>query len=147
MSEFKNIKGLDQLSKELHKIGAEVGKRAMRSAVNKAMTPTFKKVKMKAPVGSASHRVSRRSGQPGRLVGPGFLSRSIKKSSRFFPRKGRAIAKIKILPEAFYGAYYDVGVSGKFTASHWFTGTFISDRKEIEAIFQQVLRAYIKKFQ
>ena len=130
MSEFSNIKGLNKLSKQLSSIGPEIGKRAMRSA----------------PLGDRSHTVSKRRGQKGRLVSPGFLSRNIKKSSRFFPRKGKAVAKIKILPEAFYGAFYDVG-AGKFRKTGWFTGTFISDRKQIEGIFQQVLKAYIKKFQ
>jgi len=134
------VKGLDQLSKELRKLGPDIGKKVLRSATSGALTPTFKKIKMAAPIGGTSHRTFK-----GRLVGGGFLSRSIKRSSRFFPRKGKAIAKIKILPEAFYGAYYDVGVAGKFAKTGWFTGTFIGDRAAIEKRFSDILSAKIKK--
>ena len=134
------VKGLDQLSKELRKLGPDIGKKVLRSATSAALTPTFKKIKASAPVGSVPHKTFK-----GRLVGAGFLSRSLKRSSRFLPRQGKAIAKIKILPEAFYGAFYDVGVPGKFPKTGWFTGTFINDRRAIEKRFSDILSAKIKK--
>lgn len=132
--------GLDQLSKELSKLGPDIGRKVLRSATSGALSPTFKKIKAAAPIGGAAHRTFK-----GRLVSGGFLSRSIKRSSRFFPRKGKAVAKIKILPEAFYGAFYDVGVSGKFEKRNWFTGLFISDRGSIEKRFSDIMKAKIKK--
>ena len=121
------VKGLDQLSKELRKLGPDIGKKVLRSATSAALTPTFKKIKASAPVGGTPHRTFK-----GRLVGGGFLSRSLKRSSRFLPRPGKAIAKIKILPAAFYGAFYDVGVPGKFPKTAWFTGTFLNDVRPIK---------------
>jgi hypothetical protein len=134
------VKGLDELSKELRKLGPDIGRKLLRSSTSGALTPTFKKIKASAPVGGTPHRTFK-----GRLVSGGFLSRSLKRSSRFLPRKGRAIAKIKILPEAFYGAFYDVGVPGKFPKTGWFTGTFINDRRAIEKRFSDILKAKIKK--
>jgi len=46
------VKGLDQLSKELRKLGPDIGKKVLRSATSAALTPTFKKIKASAPVGS-----------------------------------------------------------------------------------------------
>jgi len=134
------VKGLDQLSKELRLLGPAIGKKLLRGATSGALTPTFKKIKVAAPVGGKPHRTFK-----GRLVSGGFLARSLKRSSRFDQRKGRAVAKIKILPEAFYGAFYDVGVTGKFEKTGWFTGTFIGDRAAIEKRFSDILSAKIKK--
>jgi hypothetical protein len=140
MADTRHIRGLDALSKELQALGPDIAKKALRSATSGALTPTFKKIKMAAPVGSEPHRTFK-----GRLVAPGFLQRSLKRSSRFFPRTGKAIAKIKILPEAFYGGFYDVGVTGKFPKLDWFTKTFENDREAIEKRFSDLLRAKIKK--
>lgn len=140
MADLKYVKGLDELSKELRKLGPDIGKKALRSATAGALTPTYKKIKMKAPVGDEAHRTHK-----GRLVAPGFLKRSLSRSSRFFPRMGKAVAKIKINAEAFYGGFYDVGVPGKFKRLEWFTKTFESDREAIEKKFSDLLRAKIKK--
>jgi len=130
--------GLNELSKELAKLGEKIGKKALRSAVSGALTPTFKRIKMGAPVGSKAHRTYK-----GRLVAPGFLSRNIKRSSRY--KRGRATAKIKTAPEAFYGVtFLDEGTS-KISARHWFARKFENDRRNIEQRFAVILKQKIKK--
>lgn len=138
MADTSHVIGLNKLSKELEKLGHDIGKKVLRSAVSSALTPTFKKIKMGVPVGSKAHRTYK-----GRLVAPGFLKRNLKRSSRY--KNGRAIAKIKTNPEAFYGVtFLDEGTS-KISARHWFARKFETDRRAIESRFAKILRDKIKK--
>ena len=134
------IKGLDKLSKELHELTPKIARKILRQSVSVALTPTLKSVKLKAPVGHLAHRTYK-----GRLVAPGFLSRNIKKSTKFYPKTGRAIARISVVPEAWYGMFYDTGFNSKFDQTEWMTETFISDRRAIEMRFEQALAARLEK--
>lgn len=138
MAEFEHIIGLEKLSKELDQLAPNIAKKVLRGATAAALKPTFKLIKLGAPVGSKPHKTYK-----GNWVGAGFLSRNIKLSSSF--RKGRAIAKVKTTPEAFYGVTFLDEGTGKISARHWFARKFEKDRRAIEGRFGSILRDKIRK--
>jgi len=131
------IEGLRELSKQLDKLGAELGKKTLRNAVRGAMVPTHKKIQALTPVGKKAHRTYK-----GRLVAPGFLKRSIKLGSRF--KDGVASAAIGAKPEAFYGIFIALGTK-KIRARDFFFRIFANDRAGIEARLIEQLKKRIAK--
>lgn len=131
------IEGLKELSKQLEKLGKELGTKTLRNATRSALAPTHRKIKALTPVGKRAHRTYK-----GRLVAPGFLKRSIKLRSS--SRKGRVSASIAANPEAFYGMFLVIGTK-KIPAKDFFFRTFANDRPRIEAELVKNLRKRINK--
>jgi hypothetical protein len=78
--------------------------RVMRSAANASLTPVVKALRQAAPKGSEAHRTYK-----GRTVAPGFLSRSIVKSSRIARDRSRVFAHVRLASEAWYGSLIEHG--------------------------------------
>lgn len=97
--------GVRELSKQLGELGGRLGKKALRSATFKSTTPVVREMKSKAPKGTEAHRTYK-----GRLVAPGFLSRSVKRRTKI--RGGKVQVSIGVRREAFYGvAFLDEGIT------------------------------------
>ena len=132
--------GLEELSKQLAKLGAAVGSKTLRQALMSATLPAYKAAKMAAPVGENSHRTYK-----GNLVGPGFLSRSVARKSYFNKRTGVASVMIGVKPEAFYGVQF-VELGTKYQpAQPWLGPAFKKSRNAMEARFKHMLKRKIEK--
>lgn len=131
------IEGLRELSKQLDKLGKELGTKTLRNASRAAMSPTHKKIKALTPVGKRAHRTYK-----GRLVAPGFLKRSIKLGSR--AKRGVVTASISAKPEAFYGMFLVIGTE-KIPARDFFFRVFANDRAGIESRLVSQLKKRIDK--
>jgi len=95
MSEF--AKGFKELDRKLGRIKTAAGIKALRNAATRAATPVVRRMKSLAPVGDTEHRTYK-----GRLVAPGFGSRSIIRRTKFYRSSGTVSLTIGVKKEAFY---------------------------------------------
>lgn len=97
----KGLKEVEATFQRLEKAGQV---RALRSAMNAALNPALKTLRAQAPKGSEAHKTYK-----GRVVAPGFLSRSVVKSVRVARDKSAVFGKVKLRGEAFYGSMIEHG--------------------------------------
>jgi len=134
------IDGFDVLYKELEKLGAKLGTKTMRSALVAATKPLKAKYKMIAPVGSEPHRTYK-----GRLVAPGFLSRSIVSAAS--TKHGKISIRLGVKREAFYGVtFLDEKGARNITPFHWFKREFVNSENDLVENFRKELRKKLGKF-
>lgn len=134
------IEGLKELSDQLSRLGSKVGGKALRSAAMRATLPVVKAAKSSAPVGVKPHKTYK-----GRLVSPGFLSRSVARKSRLSKDKRNAYVFIGVKPEAFYGLQFlELGTS-RIPKRPWLTRVFESNQKQVIDRFKGILRENIAK--
>lgn len=104
---MSRVEGLRSLNRKLGELDAKVGIKTLTRASSKALNPTTRKIRAKAPVGKRDHKTYR-----GRTVFPGFLKRSVRQRSRRNRRNGSIEVRIGVLKEAFYGVQFlDKGIS------------------------------------
>ena len=89
------LDGYKELSRKLSALGQKVGGKVLRGSMMRATSKVVREMKSKAPVGTVAHRTYK-----GRLVAPGFGSRSIKRVTRI--KDGYASLRIGVRREAFY---------------------------------------------
>lgn len=161
MSDGITVTGLDTLNAKLKNLEQGVAAKAIRSAAMTSTTQTKKKMQAAAPRGSRAHKTYK-----GRLVSPGFLSRSVARKSRVDKRKGAAVVTIGVRPEAFYGVtFLDDGQTvtqrrvsnggrrrktvkvGPYTlkAHRWFRQVFERDAQQIVDNFGRRLKIKIEQ--
>jgi ribosomal protein L32 len=96
--------GLDDINKAFELIGRAAQLKVMRRSLNAALNPALKELRANAPKGSKPHKTYK-----GRAVAPGFLSRSIKKSTRISRDKSRVLGNVRLASEAWYGSLLEHG--------------------------------------
>ena len=135
-----NVTGLKELSDQLSRLERATAIKAMRSAAMGATLPTTKEMRAAAPRGRNVHRTYK-----GRLVAPGFLSRSIIRKARVNKKTGGASVAIGVKREAFYGiAFLDRGTKN-IRGSSWFVSKFKKNSGNIVQLFKTKLAARIAK--
>ena len=142
--------GLKELNAKLLKMDAKLAKKTLKSAMMYATGPTVKEIKLAAPRGKEAHRTHK-----GRLVAPGFLSRSIVRRGAL--GKNGYELKIGAKGEAFYGvSFLDEGITvtsrnGKkikpytIKADNWFKSRFEKDQHKIVARFRSKLQQRVEE--
>ena len=137
------IEGLEEVSKQLEKLGNATSGRVVRQAVGFAVTPVVKEARRRAPVGD---RI--RKNYKGRLLVPGNLSRSIRKGT-FKSKSGLyARASVGAQHHAFYGpAFVEKGVRGKARVepNKFLSDSFAAKHEEMKRRFASKLRKAIDK--
>ena len=150
------IKGLKELDDLLHGVSDKVAAKYLRSSLLQATTPTMRRMKAMAPVGTKPHKTYK-----GRVVSPGFLKRSIKRKTGIFKDKSGAYCIIGVKPEAFYGVTfldrpggYNIMKKGKNAPKYsrgsarltghvnehpWFRKTFENESQNMLNKFKEVL--------
>ena len=88
--------------KRISKLRAGLTSADLRSALRFAIKPVKSKAQSLAPKGSRMHRTHK-----GRMVAPGFMSRSLKVNT--FSYNGGAGASVRFKPEAFYAGFVGSG--------------------------------------
>ena len=136
-----HVQGLRELQAKLKDMESKTSQKVLRSALMTSATPTVRKLRAVAPVGTRDHRTYR-----GRLVAPGFLRRSVGKESKLVRGKKSTIAVvfIGVKKEAYYGVQFmDRGT--KFIKAHpWFRTTFESNSNNILSNFRSKLAAKLR---
>lgn len=150
------------LLRKVESIKGRAGVNAMRSAGRKAVRPVMVIMRAQIPKGTQAHRTWK-----GRLVAPGFASRSIRTITKINRVAGSVSTIIGVRKEAFYAPqFYDQGpytistrrrsIGRKSRAKTairpytlqrrpWFQSVFIAQRSNMEAAYADHLRAEIEK--
>lgn len=131
------IHGLAELTVKLKRIEASMAKKHLRSAAMYATGPTVKEMKAAAPVGTVAHRTYK-----GRLVAPGFLSRSMRRAVSF--KHGRMTLRIGVRREAFYGVTFLDDGTKNIAGRHWFQKRFEDNEQQIVSRFRDKLKQRIE---
>jgi len=132
------VKGLRELEEKLKRLETATAVKALRSAALASTLPTVKEMKAAAPKGKGTHRTYK-----GRLVAPGFLSRSVKRVTRH--RDGVLSVSIGVKAEAFYGVTFLDRGTKHIPAKKWFVSRFESNANSIVSLFKAKLADRIKK--
>lgn len=132
--------GFKELSKKLEALSDLDRGKVIRSAGNAAGMVVVKRARATVPVGGVPHKTYK-----GRWVSPGFLQRSIKKTSRLSRDKHGITVRIGVKSEAFYGVnFLELGTSTQ-PAQPWLRPALESTRNEQVAIMRAKILERIKK--
>lgn len=151
------IEGLAELTRNLNELKDATSGKVLRSAAMASTTPVIRLMRAKAPRGDRAHRTYK-----GRLVAPGFLSRSIKRKSFISRKRGSVNVLVGLAKEAYYGLFYNQGFTRKTAKADtavnkwrtfantrryrgWFSKTFETSRPLIENTLVTQLRRRIDK--
>lgn len=143
------IEGFKELSKQLSKMSAAVGGKALRSAAMSATLPAVKAARARAPVGNPPFE-SGKDPYPvrtykGRMRTPGFAKRNIARKSKLSRDKRRVTVSIGVRPEAFYAVQFiELGTS-RIPRRTWLEPSFRRSRRQIDTRFKQQLKKNIDK--
>ena len=136
----EKIEGLRELNNQLAAMGANASGKALRNALSSAALPVVKAAKANVPVGTTMHRTYK-----GRLVAPGFASRSIRRRSRLSRDKRSATVRIGVVPEAFYVVQFLEFGKSRIARQPWLSKAYNSTRSQVLSRFQSQLKRQIEK--
>jgi HK97 gp10 family phage protein len=157
------LAGVRELTTQLNKLQGKTQVKALRSALFKATTPVVRQMKGKIPTADRAARTYK-----GRLVGPGFASRSIKRiTGRKFLALGKLSIAIGVKREAWYAINMldqgphtiterrmSVGPRARQTVQvkpytlrrqPWLENTFRANRSQMLSAITQNLRTQIER--
>ncbi|MCP4366337.1 MAG: hypothetical protein GY800_13720 [Planctomycetes bacterium] len=137
---MSNVEGLKELGEKLARIERATAIKSMRNACMAATLPVVKEMKAAAPKGNKVHRTYK-----GRLVAPGFLSRSVIRKTRVNKQTGAVSVRLGVKREAFYGVnFLDQGTK-KIAGREWFVSRFEKNAGKMVATFKERLAKKIKQ--
>jgi len=138
MPDKQYIHGFEGLDRKLAQLSNPRDQRkVIRAALTSATTPIVKSARQNAPHGAAGHKTYK-----GRIVAPGFLSRSIKRKTRIVGQS--IITYIGTDKEAFYGQFFELGTRF-LTRQPWLVPALESNRAEAIRRFKEKMLQHIKK--
>jgi len=133
------LEGGKKLALQLRKLGEVAEGKIVAQAAAFAMTPVASAARKSAPRGSRMHKTYK-----GRLVAPGFLSRSIKKKTRRWKNNQGATVIVGPTNEAFYGtSFVELGTKNA-AAEAWLVPAFESRQGQVVNRFMSRIRQKIK---
>lgn len=134
------VEGADTLRKQLESLKASAARNALTVATRKAAKVVRDEAEARAPVGTEPHKTYK-----GRLVAPGFLSRSIKTVVSYSRSSGTVRAAIGPTAEAFYGSQFlEIGTS-KIPKRPWLVPSYTASLGEVESTFVRELKNAIDR--
>lgn len=147
--------GFKELSAQLKEMGRAAGGSALRSAAMASMKVAQQAASFAAPSGVPPYGPYKGRTKPqdpypkktykGRLVAPGFTSRSIVRSSRLSRDKTFVKVSLGVRKEAFYALQFiELGTS-KIPKRPWLEPSFRSSIGQVDVDFQQRLRKLIDR--
>lgn len=124
------IEGMAELQRKLTALGnPRESQRLLRNSVAAGMRVVQKAAKAAVPVGTREHETYR-----GRLVAPGFASRSLRVLSYKTPEGAGAVLGVKA--EAFYALQFIELGTAKITARPWLVPAFVANK---DAAIQKIM--------
>ena len=134
----KVVQGFDALDKRLEALGnPREARKAIRGAVTMSLTPVVQSARQNVPKGSKGHKTYK-----GRLVSPGFASRSIKKKVKV--EGDSIVGRVGVAAEAFYALFFERGTK-HMAADPWLEPALENNQKKVIAKFSDGLEKWIKK--
>lgn len=147
------ILGFKDLSRQLSRLGAAAGGKALRNAANRSMLPALKAARTAAPVASPPYVYDGhapvdpypRKTYKGRLVSPGFTARSVTRRSFLSRDRKTAVVILGVKPEAFYSLIFGEFGTSRQAAAPWLEPSFRSSIAAINNQFRRLLKANLDK--
>lgn len=151
-----SITGFAELTKQLSSMGQALGSRTLRSAALSAMLPAQKAARAAAPVGAPPYgpyplsRTTSLDPYPkktykGRLVTPGFTSRSVIRRAKLSTDKATARVALGVKAEAFYALQFiELGTS-TIPKRPWLEPSFRASIPAVNDALRAKLKARIDK--
>ena len=147
------IQGFKKLSRQLSALGSAAGGRALRNAANRSMLPALKAARAAAPVASPPYIYDGhapvdpypRKTYKGRLVTPGFASRSVVRRGFISRDKKTATIIIGVRPEAFYAISFVEFGNSRQAARPWLEPSFRRSIGSINSLFRRFLKANLDR--
>ncbi len=149
--------GYAEISKQLKAMGQVAGSRAMRAAAMQSTLPARKAIKAAAPVGKDEYTYPAEGGgtkvvrpyprrtYKGRLVTPGFHSRSVRQFSHVSADRQTITVDIGLAGEAFEAIQFTELGTSKQPSRPWFEPAFRRSLPDIDRRFWGRLKALIDK--
>lgn len=136
-----HLDGFRALDKQLAELAdAKATGSVLRSGAGYAMRRVAKQAKAAAPVGREAHRTYK-----GRLVAPGFASRSVRVVTKLSRDKQKVSALLGVRREAFYALQFiELGTS-RIPARPWLVPVFERNQKQVLADLKTGLTRRLKK--
>jgi HK97 gp10 family phage protein len=136
-----SVEGVAELTRQLQALGKLEDGKAIRASVRAAMKPALDRARQLIPKGTDKlHRTYK-----GRLVAPGFASRSVRMITTVSRDKQQAAAVLGVRREAFYAVQFvELGTS-KQPARPWLRPAFKSTRDQQLAAMQKSLQGSINR--
>ena len=140
-SDDLHVNGLKELQARLSAMESKTSQKALRSALMQSATPMVRKLRAAAPVGTRAHKTYR-----GRLVAPGFLRRSVAKSSKLIRSANSTVAVvfIGVKKEAYYGVQFLDRGTKYIRKIPWFESTFDAGAGGIVSSFRDKLASKLR---
>lgn len=134
------LTGLADADKKLRQLGAVASVPIMKKAVRAGIRPALQRARQTAPKGSVAHRTYK-----GRLVAPGFGSRSIRTITTVSQDKRTFSAALGVRQEAFYMVnFIEIGTA-KMPAQPWLRPAMAATKDQQEVEFAEVVLSEIRK--
>lgn len=139
MPDNKQIKGWESLDRKLAELSnPREQRKVIRSALNFATTPVVQTARADAPRGSDGHRTYK-----GRMVAPGFASRSVRRKVRIIGKS--IVASIGVAKEAFYAVQFFERGTKHIDADPWLEPALEKNRDKAIERFGRKMRERIEK--
>jgi hypothetical protein len=130
-----SLEGAALLDAKLRELAdPKINSAVLRAGVVAGMRKVLTKAKSTVPIGTVAHKTYK-----GRLVGPGFASRSLRVKGSVSRDKQKATALLGVAPEAFYAVQFiELGTS-KYPATPWLVPAFESMQEEAQAALRDAM--------
>lgn len=135
-----SLEGTRELGRKLKALGKAAEGKVLRQAVRAGAQPVMAHARATVPKGTEPHKTHK-----GRVVAPGFASRSLTTVTKIGRRKDRAFAFIGVKAEAYYVLQFvELGTSRQ-AAQPWLVPAFESTQKAQQQALAAKLRQAIMK--
>lgn len=134
------VEGLRDLKRRLDALEQAAAGKALRGATRYAMVPVRDAAIQNAPVGVREHKTYK-----GRIVFPGFLSRSVKLRSKLSRDKNTAWAEVGVKHEAFYGVHFLEYGTSRIARRPWLRPAMDNNQHQAQQRLKERLKHLIDK--
>lgn len=144
-----DIKGFEQLTRQLSEMGKSVGGKVLRAAAMQAMLPALRAAQAAAPVGNPPFP-SGKDPYPvktykGSYRTPGYASRHVARKS-ILSRNGRFVkVMLGVTPEAFYAINFIEFGTSKIPKRPWLEPSFKNSVPQVSDRLRERLKAQIDR--
>jgi len=137
-SSLEGLANLDAKLKEL--ADPKINSTVLRAGAVAGMRKVLAQAKATVPVGKVAHKTYK-----GRIVAPGFASRSLRVKGGVSRDKQSAYALLGVAPEAFYAVQFVELGTAKMPAHPWLRPAFESTIDEAQAALRDAMYQRINK--
>lgn len=139
--EVSNVEGLRELDAKLKALAdPKINSQVLRAGAVAGMRKVLARAKATVPVGTVAHKTYK-----GRIVAPGFASRSLRVKGTVSRDKTRAYALLGVRPEAFYAVQFIELGTAKMPARPWLRPAFEASQDVAVAALRDAMVKRLEK--